>query len=109
MEKSIRIILGFLSTMPLVYFIYVVVFGFLPQSSIVFYAYPPVFVVWVFSLLIFYFVDLYQTKLVEGKAMWVFLLLVGSIVTMPVYWYLFIWSRKEKKHMRKGIKHIFDY
>ncbi len=109
MEKNIRIIMGLLSIMPLIYFFYAVVFGFIPQSFTVFYAYPPVFVVWVFSLLFLYLIDLYQTELVKRKVLWLALLLLGSIFTMPVYWYLFIWSGKEKKHRRKGVKHIFDY
>ncbi len=108
MEQNFRIILGFLTIMPLICLIYALASDFSPPSSIVFYAYPTVFIVWVFSLLVLYLVDLYKNK-VERKIMWVALFLAGSIVTMPVYWYLYIWPRKEKKHNHRRVKHIFDY
>ncbi len=48
-------------------------------------------------LLAFYLIHLFGNKGMnrESKALWAFLLIVGSIFTMPVYWYLHIWRSKD--------------
>jgi glucan phosphoethanolaminetransferase (alkaline phosphatase superfamily) len=30
----------------------------------------------------------------SGKALWIVLLVVGSVLTLPVYWYLYVWRER---------------
>lgn len=45
------------------------------------------------GLLIFYIVHLFGTTLVpqDAKALWAVVLFLGSVIAMPVYWYLYLW------------------
>lgn len=51
-----------------------------------------------FVLLIIFLINVLGNDRVEKekKIIWALLIIFGSIVAMPVYWYLFIWSEPKK-------------
>lgn len=51
----------------------------------------------ILALLVFYIRHLFRTELVAAnmKAFWAVLLLLGNILAMPVYWYMYIWEPGE--------------
>jgi len=53
---------------------------------------------WIFALIAFYIVHLFRTDHVptDKKALWAVVLFLGHMLSMPVYWYLFIW--REPQH-----------
>lgn len=48
----------------------------------------------VVGLLVFYIVNLFKNDQVERdkKALWAIVLFMGSMIAMPIYWYLYIWK-----------------
>lgn len=46
------------------------------------------------GLLVFYMVHLFRNEAVpqEQKALWAVVLFLGNVLSMPVYWYLYIWA-----------------
>ena len=48
----------------------------------------------VFVLLVFYVVHLFKTAAIpqDKKALWGVVLFLGNVLSMPVYWYLYIWN-----------------
>jgi hypothetical protein len=47
------------------------------------------------GLLLYYLLDLSRTKRVveEQRLPWALLLLLTSVISMPIYWYLFLWRQ----------------
>ena len=47
----------------------------------------------IFALLIFYIINVFKNpKLPKDKrALWAVVLFLGHVISMPVYWYLYIW------------------
>lgn len=45
-------------------------------------------------LVIFYLTHLFKTDIVpqNKKLLWAFVLLVGNLISMPLYWYFYIWK-----------------
>jgi len=52
-------------------------------------------IVLTFALLTFYVVFLYRTERVPAsrKALWAVIVLGGSIVAMPIFWFLYVWRQ----------------
>jgi hypothetical protein len=50
-----------------------------------------------FALITFYIVFLFKTDRVRNdmKAVWAVAIFMGSIVAMPIFWYLYIWPNVE--------------
>jgi hypothetical protein len=50
-----------------------------------------------FVLITFYIVFLFKTDRVRNdmKALWAVAIFMGSIVAMPIFWYLYIWPTAE--------------
>jgi lysylphosphatidylglycerol synthetase-like protein (DUF2156 family) len=48
-----------------------------------------------FVLMVIYVVYLFRTDRVakESKALWAVVLILGNILSMPVFWYLYIWKK----------------
>lgn len=73
--------------------------GVLPQD--------PAFLNWVLFLGILLFlvtlgvfiIDVFKNNKIKDsmKAVWVITLLVGNIIAMPIYWYLYIWKNGKQK------------
>ena len=47
----------------------------------------------IFGLLVLYIVHLFRSNVVDQdkKALWAVVLILGNMLAMPVYWYLFVW------------------
>jgi len=48
----------------------------------------------IMGLLVVYIVHLFKTDRVpkDQKALWAVVIFLGSVLAMPVYWYLYIWK-----------------
>lgn len=48
----------------------------------------------IFGLLIYYVLHLFKTDAIaqDKKALWAVVLIMGNAISMPVYWYLYIWK-----------------
>ena len=108
MKKSTKILLGLATLWPFVYMILFFIFVF---SSILFMpsqpgeqSGPPFFFVvfialhlltmlWIMALTVFYMVNVFRNDRVDKdkKVLWAVVIFMGSIIAMPIYWYLYIW------------------
>ena len=62
---------------------------------------------WIIGLLIYYFFHLFRETVFDGekRILWAVALLVGNVVTMPIYWYRHIWQanyHKKRYHHDDG-------
>ena len=108
MNKSTKILLGLATLWPFLYMILFFIFVF---SSIFFLhgpggeqAGPPFFFVvfalhlftmfWIIALTVFYMVNVFRNDRVEKdkKVLWAVVIFMGSLIAMPIYWYLYIWK-----------------
>lgn len=50
----------------------------------------------VLGLMIFYIVNIFRNDRVvkDKKALWAVVIFLGNVMTMPVYWYLYIWKEE---------------
>lgn len=108
MKKSSKILLGFATLWPFLYMVLFFVFVFAsilfmptsgsPESG------PPMFffvifplhlltMLWIMGLTVFYMVNVFRNDRVDKdkKVLWAVVLFLGSMIAMPVYWYLYIW------------------
>lgn len=48
----------------------------------------------IFVLLVYYIAHLFKTTAIpqDKKALWGVVLFMGNVLSMPVYWYLYIWT-----------------
>jgi len=106
MQKSTKIFLGAATLWPV---IYMFIFMLFVVSSVFFApsdgnAFPAAFLV-IFALhlltmllglalTVFYIVDVFRNERVEKdkKPLWAVVIFLGSMIAMPIYWYLFIWK-----------------
>ena len=58
----------------------------------------------IIALLVIYVAYLFKTDRVgqDKKALWAVVLLLGNIVAMPVFWYLYIWKKPERGIPERG-------
>lgn len=61
----------------------------------------------IFALMIFYVIYLFKTDAVpqDKKALWAAVILLGGMVSMPVFWYLYVWrqtSRSSPEPLAEG-------
>jgi len=49
----------------------------------------------ILALMVIYIVHLFKTDAVpqDKKALWAVVLLLGNMIAMPIYWYLYIWEK----------------
>jgi hypothetical protein len=117
MKKSTKILLGIATIWPIVYmvFFFTVIFStiFSMRSDVTFEgsggAMPTLFVAifplhiltvfLVMGLTIFYIVNVFRNDRVDKdkQILWTILLFMGSIIAMPIYWYLYIWSERKEQ------------
>lgn len=114
MDKPIRIILGIATLWPIFYialfflFIFSQIFLFSQQKPPSFGTFFTMFIlhfltmILVIALLIIYIVDLFRNDRVQKdmKPLWAIVILLGGIIAMPIYWYLYIW--REPKEINKA-------
>ncbi|MCB0644958.1 MAG: hypothetical protein KDC44_25105 [Phaeodactylibacter sp.] len=98
MNIALKLLVGLLTLLPVGYFVlFIVDFLRFPDVLIDFET-----LVWVHTgmmvlmvgLLVFYVTHLFKTIKIpdEKKTLWAIILFFGSLIAMPVYWYLNIWK-----------------
>lgn len=108
MNKFLKIILGILSLLPLGYLILFFTNFFVAYNKYfnleriikvfdVIFLWIVITIFVVIGLLIFYFIHLFKNmKISDGqKAIWAIALLLGYPISMPIYWFLYIWKGQE--------------
>lgn len=113
MSKSTKIILAVLTAWPVVYmftFMGFVIYFFVtvaiknqpPEPN----HFPSVFAVLgilhvltileIFGLMIFYLVHLFKYSIIsqDKKIIWLLVLIFAGILSMPIYWYFYIWRKQ---------------
>ncbi|RLJ70448.1 hypothetical protein BCF55_0723 [Hydrogenivirga caldilitoris] len=108
MSRAQRLTLGIVTLVPLVYVIVVLVtplravFTTDPMSSeapewfLYFTALHFFMYLYMGLLLAFYMLHLFGNKAIsrEVKALWAILLVFGSVLTMPLYWFIHVWRNR---------------
>jgi uncharacterized membrane protein YfcA len=115
MSKSSKLVLGFISFLPLILagVIIFMVFSMFPEimewdkyePSVreVFSTFAPVFITGLFTgiislgLLIYYIIQLVNNKEMETaeKIIWFFVFLFAGAIGYPIYWFLRVWGEKK--------------
>jgi len=101
MNKALRVVFGAVTLWPIGYAMFFIGTGFF---SFFFPAYAHTWdsvllplhlltIVWIWALVAFYLIHLFKGDRVhrDQKVLWALVLLVGNIMVMPAYWYLYIW------------------
>lgn len=112
MSKPRKIVLGIATLCPLLYL--VVFFGFIfsliissfaapgqieqngpPIEFLILFALHFLTMILVFTLMVIYVINVFKNNKIENnkKFLWVVVLFFGSIIAMPIYWYLYIWKK----------------
>jgi len=113
MSRNSKILLGLATVWPILYIFIFVIFvafmafymaadfahGGMPPSHppVAFFVLIPLHILSILlvgGLLTYYIVDLFRTTRIPNdmKALWAVVLFFGNIISMPIYWYLFIWK-----------------
>jgi hypothetical protein len=108
MNKTLKILLGLATLWPFAYLFlfFVFIFStafFMPKSGeesgppFLFLAFMAVHIftmLWIMALTVFYMVNVFKNDRVEKdkKVLWAVVLFMGSMIAMPIYWYLYIWK-----------------
>ena len=109
MNKTLKILLGLATLWPFVYLFlfFVFIFStvlFMPKSGgeesgppfffMAFMAVHILTMLWIMALTVFYMVNVFRNDRVEKdkKVLWAVVIFMGSMIAMPIYWYLYIWK-----------------
>ncbi len=125
LSKSSKIILGILTFLPLIVGVGSVIFGIVQMISLFFSEDPTMpmlflsylvhiipylffFFLIYLGLGIFYLVHIIQNKSLdsEKKFLWIVVLIVLNTITMPVYWFIYIWKDEPSSDFQSDS--IFD-
>lgn len=114
MKKSNKIILGFCTIVPFLYFIFFFLFIFaniflMVRNEAFVENEPPnwfftlfichfIVIIWIIVLLIIYLINVFRNDRVQEdkKILWVVIIFLGNIIAMIIYWYLYIWSEPKE-------------
>jgi len=110
MKKGLKITLGLFTLWPPVYmliFLFMFVQMFLSMGSAgtgnlgnfyILFGMHIFTMLMMFVLITIYLINVYRNVSVDKdkKILWTILILFGSIIAMPIYWYLFIWKEPLK-------------
>jgi hypothetical protein len=110
MKKLKKIILGLITIWPIIYMVLFITFicalvvfpmfvETLESSGGKYFA-APIFILHgltmliMLGLMVFYFIHAMKNEKLEGfeKVVWIIVLVMAGIVTMPIYWYVSIWK-----------------
>src|SRR5688572_1773602 len=109
MQKPTKVLLGIASLWPVFYmflffgFIFSMALGFggggqpepgiQPMMALVFGLHFLTMLV-ILALTVFYIVDVFRNERVDKdkKALWAIVIFMGSMIAMPIYWYLYFWK-----------------
>jgi hypothetical protein len=112
MSKSVKLALGIATLWPLVFmflffgFMYYLLLGGMgrPESGggmrsgmIAIIVLHGITMLWDLVLLIIFIYNVFNNDRVDKdkKTLWAVVLFLGSIISMPIYWYLYIWPEKK--------------
>lgn len=112
MSKPNKIILAIATLWPLVYFHIFIGFWLyltfwassLPRggeetrtATIVIFAMHGITILWIFALTAIYIRHVFKNQRVanDRKPLWANVLLFGNVISMPIYWYLYIWRKDQ--------------
>lgn len=100
MTKKSKIVLGIATLWPLLYtfiffaFVLLAVFTASNSTGFEIILLLHIFtIMWMFCLVVIYILNVFKNDQIiqEIKILWALLIFFGNVVTMPVYWYLYIW------------------
>ena len=108
MSKTIKLLLGLVTIWPFTYlilfFITILSFVFLSRGAETSSGPPPLIgiifplhlltMLVIMALTVFYIVNVFRNERVvkDQKVLWAVVLFLGSVMAMPIYWYLYIWK-----------------
>lgn len=108
LSKPSRLLIGILTVWPILYFIVFMVAFFVPfflsafshpQTAppvglfFTFFALHLFTILLIYGLMALYIVDVFKNDRIasDRKALWAVVIFFGSIIAMPIYWYLYFW------------------
>jgi hypothetical protein len=106
MSKPIKILIGLATCWPVIYLgvFFFAVFSTLPSTGAgggappgdLFSVILPLHLItmlWIVGLTVFYIVDVFRNRAVtdDKRVLWAVVLFMGNMISMPIYWYLYIW------------------
>ena len=67
----------------------------LPVNPIVLFALHLLTMLWIMALTVFYIVHVFRNEHIDNdkKVLWAVVIFMGTIIAMPIYWYLYIWLK----------------
>ncbi len=111
MSKQLKIVIGIATILPTIYLVVFVGFfvatfltlfrgGTSPEGAplfshfAVFFVLHLIMMLWMIGLAIFYIVNVFRNERVQEnrKVLWAVVIFFGSMIAMPIYWYLYVWS-----------------
>lgn len=110
MSKPAKILLGLATLWPIAYlFVFLAFFismvigmtnapgdhgpAAFPTAFIVLFVLHGLTMLWLIGLLVFYIANVFRNDRVQKdmKVLWALVLFMGSMISMPIYWYLYVW------------------
>lgn len=109
MNKKEKVRWGFLTFSPLVLclliFIILIPLEYLVWKSVEKFAIALLCLqfLWTFVLLMIFYIDLYQQKRIATwkKLIWAILFFPTNIISMPIYWYFYVWQEHEESSEKR--------
>ena len=112
MSKPVKVILGLATVWPLVYMLIFVGFWFylvlggmsqpeggrvIPSGMIAIFVLHGITMLGNFALMAIYIYNVFNNDRVDKdkKALWAVVLFLGNAISMPIYWYLYIWPEND--------------
>lgn len=113
MNKLTKLLLGFITIVPLLYTVFLFVGlaqafysmltpgpsqGFLFRWFNSFFIIHLIMMLWNFAQIVFYMIHVAKNDALKNelKAIWAVLIFMGSVFVIPVYWYLNIWRERKE-------------
>ncbi len=107
LNKPLKLLIGLVTLWPPIYMVIFISFAFTaisnedPDSEFkIIFALHFLTMAVTFALMIFYFVYLFKYAQIkqDSKIMWAILFFVGGLVTFPIFWYLYIWQKRDSEY-----------
>jgi hypothetical protein len=110
MSKPLKVLLLLATLWPLIYIgmffvFFVILFAFTgrtqfhgtgppPPAFILIFILHFITMAWTLGLLVFYIINVFNKEAIRDtmKILWVILLIFGGPISMPIYWYQYIWK-----------------
>ena len=104
--RGMKILIGLVSCWPLLYMFIFMAGMFLffddpPFDRLIpfrlFFRIHMMTVLWIFALSAYYIIYIFRTDRVPAgkKALWAVVIVLGYVIAMPVFWYLYVWRTED--------------